>query len=464
MIVRRSEQYLSIWYGKARRKPLILRGARQVGKSTLVRRFAESHNLTLNEINLEKHPELDRVFQSLDVKRILLEIEGLLGRKIESERSLLFLDEIQATPNALAALRYFYEEQPELPVIVAGSLLEFTLAKHAFSMPVGRVEYHHIGPVSFSEFIACTAPDLNPWREAAARFETVPESAHRRLLSRMREYFFVGGMPEAVQVFLDSGSLSEVQDVQRSIAETYQDDFSKYAQHSDLVRLRRVFAQIPRNIGRKIKYVNLSREERAREIKACVELLSGAQICQKVVASHCSGVPLAAESDDDAYKLIFMDVGMVNFLCGGRWSDISEASEQTLVNEGPLAEQFIGQHLAYLEDGKPHLHYWIREGKANNAEVDYVVAMGSRILPIEVKAGAGGSLKSIQQFILEKNVSQAVRFDLNPSSRVTAVYRARADQTASAVTFELLSLPLYAVEALPLATSTVDALSRSPSV
>ena len=126
MIVRRSEQFLSIWYGKARRKPLILRGARQVGKSTLVRRFAASHNLTLNEINLEKHPELDRVFQSLEVKRMVLEIEGLLGRKIERARSLLFLDEIQATPNALAALRYFFEERPELPVIVAGSLLEFT--------------------------------------------------------------------------------------------------------------------------------------------------------------------------------------------------------------------------------------------------------------------------------------------------------------------------------------------------
>jgi hypothetical protein len=172
-----------------------------------------------------------------------------------------------------------------------------------------------------------------------------------------------------------------------------------------------------------------------------------------VVASHCSGVPLAAESDDEAYKLIFMDVGMVNFLCGGRWNDISEASSQTLVNEGPLAEQFVGQHLAYLEDGKPQLHYWIREGRANNAEVDYVVAMGARILPIEVKAGAGGSLKSLQQFILEKKVRQAVRFDLNPSSRVTVAYRARSDQTSSDVTFELLSLPLYAVEALPMATS-----------
>jgi predicted AAA+ superfamily ATPase len=446
VIARRSKEYIQHWYDKAHRKPLVLQGARQVGKSTLVRQFAASQGLTLNEINLEKHPELDGVFKSLDVKRILFEIGGLLGRKIEGERSLLFLDEVQATPHALAALRYFYEERPDVPVIAAGSLLEFTLAKHAFSMPVGRVEYHHIGPLSFSEFIACTEPDLNAWREAAARLEKVPETAHRRLLSRLREYFYIGGMPEAVQVFLESGAMSEVQEVHRSIIETYQDDFSKYAQHTDLVRLRRVFAQIPRNIGRKIKYVNLSREERAREIKACVELLSLAQVCQKVVASHCSGVPLAAETDDDAYKLIFMDVGMVNHMCGGRWTDIANTAGHTLVNEGPLAEQFIGQHLSYLEHGRPQLHYWIREGKANNAEVDYVVARGACILPIEVKAGAGGSLKSLQQFVLEKKVRQVVRFDLNQSSNVNAVYRARAGQTADEVAFELLSMPLYAVE------------------
>ncbi len=198
MIARRSADYLKSWHAKPHRKPLILRGARQVGKSTLIRQFAAGHGLALNEINLEKHPELDGIFKSLDVKRILLDIEGLLGRKIGSERSLLFLDEVQATPHALAALRYFYEERPELPVVAAGSLLEFTLAKHAFSMPVGRVEYHHLGPLTFSEFIACTEPDLNPWREAAARFETVPETAHRRLLSRLREFLYVGGMPEAV--------------------------------------------------------------------------------------------------------------------------------------------------------------------------------------------------------------------------------------------------------------------------
>jgi len=449
MIVRKSEQYLKHWFDKTRRKPLVLRGARQVGKSTLVRQFAEHHGLVLNEINLEKHLPLDDVFKSLDIKRIVLELEGLLGRNILESGSLLFLDEVQATPHALAALRYFYEELPGLPVIAAGSLLEFTLTKHSFSMPVGRVEYHYISPVSFSEFIACLEPDLNSWREAAGRFEEIPETAHQRLLSRLREYLFVGGMPEAVLEFQESGSLSEVQEVQRSIVETYQDDFSKYVQHAELVRLQRIFGQIPRNIGRKIKYVNLSREERSREIKAGVELLSRAQVCQKVTASHCSGLPLSAEASDDVYKLIFMDVGIVNYLCGGRWRDISEATGQVLVNEGPLAEQFVGQHLAYLDHGKPQLNYWLREGRANNAEVDYVISQGMKILPVEVKSGASGSLKSLQQFVLEKGSEQALRFDLNPPSKMRVDVKARSGDSVEDVQFELLSLPLYAVESLP---------------
>ena len=400
MILRASEQYLKHWFEKTRRKPLVLRGARQVGKSTLVRQFAEHHGLELNEINLERHLPLNDVFKGFDVKQIVRELEGLLGRNILKSGSLLFLDEVQATPHALAALRYFYEELPELPVIAAGSLLEFALADHSFSMPVGRVEYHHVSPVSFSEFLECFDPDLLVWQEAAGRFEQIPQMAHQRLLSRLREYLFVGGMPEAIMEYIETGSLFEVQEVQRSIVETYQDDFSKYANRSELVRLQRIFGQIPRNIGRKIKYVNLSREERSRELKSAVELLSRAQVCQKVTASHCSGLPLSAEASDDVYKLIFMDVGIVNFLCGGRWKDMSEITDHALVNEGPLAEQFIGQHLAYLDRSKPQLHYWLREGRANNAEVDYVISQGMRILPVEVKSGGQRDVE----------VASAVRF------------------------------------------------------
>ncbi|MCK5736539.1 MAG: AAA family ATPase, partial [Spirochaetaceae bacterium] len=160
MIKRKSELYLARWLEKKRRKPLILRGARQVGKSTLVRQFAESRGLVLNEVNLEKYLQLNDVFKTLNTGKILRELEGLLGRNILKNNSLLFLDEIQAAPHALAALRYFYEELPNLPIVAAGSLLEFTLAKHSFSMPVGRVEYHHLGPVSFSEFLQYLEPDL----------------------------------------------------------------------------------------------------------------------------------------------------------------------------------------------------------------------------------------------------------------------------------------------------------------
>ena len=448
MIYRKATVHLTDWLKKSRRKPLVLRGARQVGKSTLVREFAKTAGLELLEVNLERHPVLDPVFRTLDVVRICREIEGLLGRRIDAAKSLLFLDEIQATPHALAALRYFHEEMAELPVVAAGSLLEFTLADHEFSMPVGRVEYLHLGPVRFSEFLGEADSGLIPYLEAAGRFEDIPDTAHARLVERLREFLFVGGMPEAVREFLESGSLTGVREVQRSIVETYQDDFAKYARREELVRLHGVFQRIPGNIGRKIKYVNLSREDLSRETKACVDLLVRAQICHRVPASHCSGLPLAAGENTKSFKLISMDVGIVNFLSGGRWESLSQATAQTLVNEGALAEQFAGQHLAFLDPGKPALHYWLREGKAENAEVDYVVAANGKILPVEVKAGAAGSLKSLHQFCHEKSCVAALRLDLNKPSRFPVVFKTREGDSSAEVRFELVSLPLYAVEAV----------------
>ena len=414
----------------------------------MVREFAKAAGLDLLEVNLERHVALDSVFRSLDVVRIVREIEGLIGRRVVTENALLFLDEIQATPHALAALRYFYEEMPGLPVVAAGSLLEFTLADHEFSMPVGRVEYLHLGPVSFSEFLEAADSGLAPYLEAAGRFEEIPDTAHTRLVERLREFFFIGGMPAAVREFLDGGSLVAVREVQRSIVETYQDDFAKYARREMLARLQGVFQRIPPNIGRKIKYVNLSHDDLARDTKSCVDLLARAQVCQRVVASYCSGLPLAAGENPKAFKLLSMDVGIANFLCGGRWETLSQATAQSLVNEGALAEQFVGQHLAYLDPGKPSLHYWLREGKKENAEVDYVVAAGEKILPVEVKAGAAGSLKSLHQFCLEKKSPTALRLDLNKPSRFSATFKARDGADTAEVHFELLSLPLYAVETL----------------
>lgn len=427
---------------------MVLRGARQVGKSTLVRRFAEKNGLVLNEINLEQHLYLDDIFKTLDMDSIIRELDALVGRNIQSPGSVLFLDEIQATPHAIQVLRYFFEEKPELPVLSAGSLLEFALADHHFSMPVGRIEYYHLGPMTFREFLTAVEPGLNRYLGEFKINQSIPRAAHQKLIKRQRQYLFVGGMPEAVHTFAEGNSLMEVTAVHRSIAETYQDDFSKYAKQKDLVLMQKVFRQIPRIIGQKVKYSNISKEDRSRDVKGVIDLLVKARVCHQVFHSHCSGVPLLAEINGNVYKMLFMDVGMAAYLTGLDWISLQALDKNALVNEGKLAEQFVGQHLLSSFE-PPRLTYWLREAKSANAEVDFVTASGNQVTPIEVKAGKSGSLKSLQQFALTKNAVLCVRFDLNPPDISRITHAARMARGSVPVTYTLLSLPLYLAEELP---------------
>ncbi len=441
-------QYLDRWIQSRRRKPLVLRGARQVGKSTLVKLFADQHKLKLNEVNLERHLELESVFATLDTAAIRGELEALAGRSITEHGSLLFLDEIQATPSALPVLRYLYEDLPDIPVIAAGSLLEFVLADHNFSMPVGRIEYYHLGPMTFREFLKAIEPSLCRYLDNLDFDTALPAAAHHKLLKRQRQYLFIGGMPEAVLAFKESDSLEEASSVHRRIVSTYEDDFAKYARRQELVRLQQTFRMIPRQVGQKIKYVNFSREDRSRDIKSAIDLLEKARVCIRVVASHCSGVPLAADINEFVYKLLFLDVGLMSYLTGITWLDLNRMDEVKLINEGAVAEQFIGQHLAYKNQGKnpPELVYWLREGRKANAEVDYVICLGADIFPIEVKAGRSGTLRSLQQFAASGKSSTAVRFDTNPPSRQEVSHQVPVSGELQQVSFTLLSLPLYAVE------------------
>ena len=448
MLKRFAEKYLNTWYRKSRRKPLVIRGARQVGKSTLVRRFAQNNGLILNEINLEQHLYLDNIFKSLDMDVIIRELDAVVGRNIQAPGTVLFLDEIQATPHAIQALRYFFETKPELPVISAGSLLEFALADLHFSMPVGRIEYYHLGPMTFEEFLTAVEPGLTPYLSEFHINATIPVTAHQKLIKRQREYLFVGGMPEAVHAFFEQNALTEVTVVHRSIAETYQDDFSKYAKQKDLALMQKVFRQIPRIIGQKVKYSNISKEDKSREVKAVIDLLVKARVCHQVFHSHCSGVPLMADINENVYKLLFMDVGMAAYLTGLDWIALQGLDGQALVNEGKLAEQFVGQQLINPFE-PPRLTYWLREAKSANAEVDFVTASGNQVIPIEVKAGKSGALKSVQQFVLNKNAALCVRFDLNPPDIGKFTHSARVDYGSVPVSFTLLSLPLYLVEELP---------------
>jgi predicted AAA+ superfamily ATPase len=332
-------------------------------------------------------------------------------------------------------------------VVCAGSLLEFTLSDHHFSMPVGRISYYRLGPLMFKEFLSAVAPDLVKFLSGFRIGEGIPVAAHKKLLRRQREYLFVGGMPEAVQVFIDEGSLKEVTAIQRSIADTYQDDFAKYAKQKELVLLQQVFRYIPRRLGKKVKYSNMVREEPSRRVKNAIGLLTNARICHQVFHSHCTGIPLLADINPNAYKLLFMDVGMANNICGNDWILLESIDDRALVNEGGLAEQFIGQHLVNPHQA-PQLTYWLREAKTSNAEVDYVISRGNLIVPVEVKAGKSGSLKSLQQFMYRKGAAIAVRFDLNPPSVQNVKNVIRTKEGNREVEYALMSFPLYLVSEL----------------
>ncbi|MDY0017434.1 MAG: AAA family ATPase [Candidatus Delongbacteria bacterium] len=447
-MIRSNEKSLKDWLNSYGRKPVIIRGARQVGKSTLVRMFAKNEGLDLVEINLEKYLFMNEIFKTFDIPVILRELEGIAGKTF-NEKSLLFLDEIQAVPNALACLRYFYEERKELPVISAGSLLEFTLSEHSYSMPVGRVDYRYLGPMSFNEFIYNLYPELKKYISSINEVKNMPDTIHKKLTEKFKEYLFIGGMPEAVLAYKETGSLESVKTVHRSICDTYLDDFAKYGKKSkELLLLQKLFRAIPQNIGDKVKYTNLSKEHKSVEVKSAVEMLIKARICNPVYGSDCSGIPLKATENREVYKLMFLDVGLVNHITGLDINNINSLDADSLINKGRIAEQFVSQHLINSEDmTRPSdLNYWLRENKKGNAELDFVEEIGGKIVPLEVKSGKSGTLKSLHQFVaLKKDIKYAVRFDLNKYSSQTVrqkVITERREETE--VEYILESYPVYA--------------------
>lgn len=456
---RNALRVLQHWLKEIERKPLIIRGARQVGKTRLVRIFAEEAGLDIVEINLERHLYLQKIFAGYDIGKILVELEGLAGKKIAPGRSLLFLDEVQAVPEAIAALRYFYEELPDLPVIAAGSLLEFTLSDHSFSMPVGRIEYLHLGPMTFHEFLEAVDPysaeELKKLFLSGDSSFPISRSLHHRFLDLMRKYMIVGGMPQAVFVYKDSNDFFQVARVQDSILDTYVDDFAKYSGNIDLLRLQNVFRALPSQLGKKVIYKRFSHDESSVKIRHALELLIKARLAAKVIHSHGNGIPLGAEMDDQVFKLLYLDVGLLNRISGIPPREISAMEGAVLVNNGIVAEQFIGQHLLQHPDLRSplFLHYWQRDGRRGNAEIDFLVQIDSGIYPLEVKAGKSGSLKSIHQFMGEKGRNLALRMDANPPS-LQDVKVLGHDRTE--ISYKLLSLPLYSVEYISDAVRSVN--------
>ena len=429
------------------RKPLVIRGARQVGKTWLVRHFAESQRRKLVEINFEKSPEWISLFASNDPNQVLLQLSAVLGESIDPKNCILFLDEIQAAPDLLAKLRWFAEDLPELPVIAAGSLLEFVLEKHVFSMPVGRIQYVHLEPLSFEEFLlANDKKGLLDYLSSYRMGTDIPLVIHEQCQGYFKEYLIVGGMPAAVFSWINKRSLQKVNQVHHDLMATYRDDIAKYKGRLATERLEEVMQSIPKRFGEKFVYSKVNKEVSSETIKQSLSLLCKARICHRVTGCSANGAPLGAETVDKHMKVVFLDVGLSSASLGLSL-DLVCQNEISLINKGGIAEQVVGQILRtifphYVE---PALYYWHREEKGSSAEIDYVLQHGNRVIPIEVKAGSTGSLKSLHFFMGLKHLSLAVRVNSDLPSKVEVSVK---DHQGNSIQYTLLSIPFYLLGSL----------------
>lgn len=428
------EPILKKWKNQSNRLPIILRGARQVGKSFIIEKFGKENFEALITCNFEFRPELINCFDNFDPLSICTKLEIAFKTRIVPGKTLLFLDEIQNCPKAIMALRYFKEKLPDLHVIAAGSLLEFVLHEEKFSFPVGRVQFLYLKPLSFYEYLVSQNHSrLVEIIDNVTLKKPLDIFIHEQLLQHLREYLLIGGMPSVVRCFLEKKSFLECQIVLTSLLETYRSDFSKYATKTQYKYLQTFFEKAPGLVCSHFKYTHVTHEQRSKDLKIALEQLIWAGLLYKVLATNASGIPLQVHVNENKFKLLFLDCGLVNRASG---LDIQAAWDTELmqINAGSLAEQFVGQELlAYVD---PHmntqLYYWERDKKGSMAEVDYVIQAGSQIMPIEVKAGTTGSLKSLSQFLFEKKAPFGIRISQHPLSYHEKV----------------LSVPLYLISQL----------------
>lgn len=442
-------QLFTEWKNRYNRKPLIVRGARQVGKTYTINEFARSQFLKCVSINLEESPELKSIFKSTNPKSIVQELSILTNTDITPGETLLFIDEIQSCPEAIVSLRYFYEQMPELHLVAAGSLLDHTLSEIKLSMPVGRVEFCYMYPMSFREFLwAINENRLADYLDNYTFGTPFSEAIHKKLLDIMRYYFFIGGMPEAVKVFVDSQKLIEVERVHNSILTSLQYDFAKYGSKSQQRHLSRVLNYVAQNAGKKIKYVNIDKEVRSINLKEAFYKLEMSRVISLVKHTTSAGVPLTTHVNNEIFKAFFLDIGLSNHICK---IQLIDPLKILTINEGALAEQFANQEL--LASGisfiEPQLNYWIREEKNSNAEVDFLFQHNNLVYPLEVKAGKTGTLKSMHVFLLEKKLKTGIRLNTDMPSVGEFTTRVRSGVSNSEITFHLLSLPLYMINQLP---------------
>ena len=429
------EYDLKNWKTHLHRKPLLVRGARQVGKTFCVRQFGADYFSNTLEINFEQQKEYRACFDTLYPADILKRLSLLSHQRVIPGKTLLFLDEIQECPQAILSLRYFYEQMPELHVIAAGSLLEFTLRKEDFRMPVGRIQSLYMYPLSFKEFlISCGEKLLAEYLTSVTVREGIEAAFHDRLIVLLREYLTLGGMPEVVAAYAEHTELSACQMIQATILDNYRGDFGKYASKTSIRYLQRLYEKSIGMVGQHFKYVIVDPDAPSRDIKPALEDLLDAGLIYKIQATSAAGLPLSSTANEKKFKLLFVDVGLVS-QNSGLSADILMQKDLVLINRGNITEQFVGQELlAYSKNyQKTNLYYWERDQRSSIAEVDYITNFNSTLIPIEVKSGSTGSLKSLQLFLNEKQLKVGIQLS----------------QKSLAFNNRVLSIPLYMIAELP---------------
>ena len=412
--IRLIDKYLAEWKTETTRKPLLLRGARQVGKSSTVRQLAHSFEHFV-EVNFEENPNLKTLFAAdLNPQRIVENLSVFFGQSIVPGQTLLFFDEIQACPAAVSALRFFYEKMPELHVAAAGSLLEFALQSLP-SYGVGRVRSLYVYPFSFDEFLAAIGEQRLLEAKRNAGFQNqLPDLIHQKLLDFLRKFMLTGGMPEAVAKYAETRQLIDAQRILDDLYIALKADFTKYKNTVPPARLVEVFESVVQQTGGKFVFNKASAIANHGQIKEALELLIMASLVLPVTHTAANGIPPGAEIDPKKRKMLLLDTGIFQRILGLNLADFLFNPASTLVNKGVIAEQFWG--LEYLKYGSPFappaLFYWHRESPNANAEVDYVVQKGTDLLPVEVKSSGKGSMQSLRQFLKEKNRAFGYRFSL----------------------------------------------------
>ena len=442
------DHYLSEWASRDTRKPILLRGARQVGKSSAVRHLGQQFKNYV-EINFEMESQYKAIFKpDLNVSRIVMQIAALSGSRIEEGETLLFMDEIQECPEAIMSLRFFKENLPKLHVIAAGSLLEFALAELP-TFGVGRIHSMFMYPMTFDEFLLANKEDLLlEARNGASALSPLPDPLHERLVNLLRTYMLVGGMPECVAKWVETHNYLLCQEVQDDILVSYEDDFPKYKKKADVNLLRNILRSAAIQATKKFVYSKVG-DYKSIEVKNALDLLILAGLLIPVTHTSANGLPLGSEADHSYRKILFFDCGLMLRLLGITTGDTTTLATQILtstaadlVNKGTIAELVVGlEMLHYMTPNLRHeLYYWVRLSKNSLAEIDYLLPFHLQILPIEVKAGSQGGMKSLWSFMREKHLTEAIRCSLENFGSFSHTDKEDRD-TARHVSV----IPLYAV-------------------